>query len=80
MLSVYFVENFTRMYVEELGYVNAAFVNKDNSLFVNVLLGMGGFTFEIDLTDIFDEEDQMPIKLATKYLINEIEKKIKDYE
>lgn len=74
MDRIFFIKNFTRMYFDDMGYCSAIFISTENEMIINILFGMGGATFTIDLFDVLNDEYEITTKELVRYLIVEIEK------
>lgn len=71
MVSSYYIHNFSRMYLEEIGHVVGVYVD-DKFLHINILFGMGGYTTKIDIEDFLNDEEEN-LKECTRFLIRELE-------
>lgn len=71
MVNKHYVHNFTRMYLEEMGYIVGVYVD-DKHLHIN-LFENGFYATRIDIEDFLNDEEEN-LKECTMFLIKELEK------
>lgn len=68
-----YIKDFSRIYLETMGYIASTYITDNYNLFIVVYLGNGVHTHEINMYE-FIKSDIFNLNECTKFLIKELEK------
>ena len=68
-----YIKDFSRIYLETMGYIASTYITDNYNLFIVIYLGNGGHTHEINMSE-FINSYMFNLNECTQFLIKELEK------